>query len=272
MVIEMKMYLDLIVLLNFFLDFILLFSVSMILKRNTSLKRIALGALIGGVSVLSLFINFNSITLFLFKVVMSIIMVLVTFSFKSLKFTFNNLVYLYLVSIILGGFLYWINDELAYKNTGLVFFHSGFSINWLLIIICAPVILTIYVVKTRRLKAEYAKRYEVEITFLNGKKTCVTGFLDTGNNLVDPYKKRPIIMINKALLGDYKPSVILVPCVTVNKESLINCFKIKKLLINREVVEEDVLVGISDNNFGIEGVDCLLHKRIVKEMQDENDN
>lgn len=268
----MRMYVDLIILLNFFLDFILLFSVSMILKRNVSLKRVFLGALIGGVSILSLFINFNSLTLFLFKVFISVIMVVVTFSFKSFKYLFNNLVYLYLVSIILGGFLYFVNDELAYKNSGLIFFHTGLSINWILIIVCAPIILVIYVVQTRKLKSEYAKRYEVEITFLNGKRAFITGLLDTGNNLIDPYKKRPIIMINKSLLAGYNPRTILVPCVTVNKESMINCFKIKKLVINKEVIEDEVLVGISDNNFGIEGVDCLLHKRIVKEIQDESNN
>lgn len=268
----MRMYVDLIILLNFFLDFILLFSVSMILKRNVSLKRVFLGALTGGVSILSLFINFNSLTLFLFKVFISVIMVVVTFSFKSFKYLFNNLVYLYLVSIILGGFLYFVNDELAYKNSGLIFFHTGLSINWILIIVCAPIILVIYVVQTRKLKSEYAKRYEVEITFLNGKRAFITGLLDTGNNLIDPYKKRPIIMINKSLLDGYNPRTILVPCVTVNKESMINCFKIKKLVINKEVIEDEVLVGISDNNFGIEGVDCLLHKRIVKEIQDESNN
>lgn len=79
-------------------------------------------------------------------------------------------------------------------------------------------------------------------------------------------------MINKSLLDGYNPRTILVPCVTVNKESMINCFKIKKLVINKEVIEDEVLVGISDNNFGIEGVDCLLHKRIVKEIQDESNN
>lgn len=268
----MKLYIDLIILLNFFLDFILLFSVSLILKRNAKLIRILLGALVGGVSILSLFISVSSLTLFLIKIFISIIMVIVTFSFRSLKFTLNNLLYLYLSSIILGGFLYYLNDELSYKNNGLLFFHSGFSINWIIVVISAPIIIFLYVLQTRKLKQEYARRYEVNIVLLNDKEIRITGFYDTGNSLVDPYKKRPIILINKHLLKGYKPKFILVPCVTVNKESLIKCFKIKRLIINKNVIKKDVLVGISDNNFGIEGVDLLLHEKIIKELKDDENN
>lgn len=261
----MKLYVDLIVLLNFFLDFLLLLSVSLILKRNAKLIRLLIGALVGGLSIVALFISFNSFTLFVFKVFISILMILISFGFKDIKYTFNNFIYLYLVSIILGGFLYYINDEFSYKNTGLIFFHNGFSINWILIIFSTPIILILYVKQSRKLKEEYSKKYEVDITFLNGKTSRLTGFLDTGNNLTDPYKKRPIIIINKEILKGYNPRCILVPCITVNKESMLNCFRIKKIVINGKIIEDEVLVGISDNNFNIDGVDLLLHKKIIKE-------
>ncbi len=260
----MKIYVDLIILLNFFLDFLLLLSISLILKRNARLIRLLFGALIGGLSILSLFVNFNSFTLFIFKVFISILMILISFGFKNFKYTLNNFVYLYLVSIILGGFLYYINDEFAYKNTGLIFYHNGFSINWIIIIIISPIVIFLYVKNQRRTKEEMSKNYEVDITFLNGKTKHLTGFLDTGNKLFDPYKKRPIIVINKRMLKGYNPRCILVPCTTVNKESMLKCFRIKKIVVNKKVIEDEVLVGISDNNFGLEGVDLLLHEKIIK--------
>ena len=39
-----------------------------------------------------------------------------------------------------------------------------------------------------------------------------------------------------------------------------------KLYVNGKKIEEEVLVGISDNNFNIDGVDLLLHKKIIKEI------
>ncbi len=191
-------------------------------------------------------------------------MVLTSFGFKNIKYTLNNLIYLYLLSIILGGFLYYINDELSYKNEGLIFFHNGFSINIILVLVLSPIIIYIYVKKSRKLKEEYSKHYEVEITFLNNKTSHLTGFLDTGNDLYDPYQKRPILVINKSILNNYNPKCILVPCYTVNNESMMRCFRIKKIVVNGKKIDKEVLIGISDNNFNLEGAQLLLHKNILK--------
>ena len=47
---------------------------------------------------------------------------------------------------------------------------------------------------------------------------------------------------------------------------MLSCFKIKEIIINGKKIEDEVLVGISDNNFNIDGVDLLLHKKIIKEI------
>lgn len=261
----MTIYLDLIFLLNLFLDFLLLLTVSILLKRNAKIIRVFIGSFIGALSIFTLFIKINSLELFFIKFFISIFMILISFGYKNIKYTFDNIIYLYLVSVILGGVLYMINDSIAYKSIGLIFFHNGFSINILIIIILSPIILFLYLKQSAKLKEEYSKRYEVNITFLNKKKLNLTGFLDTGNNLYDPYKKRPIILINKELLNGYNPRYILVPIMTVKDNSLLKCFKIKEIVVNGKKIEDEVLVGISDNNFKIEGVDLLLHKQIVKE-------
>lgn len=261
----MKLYVDLIIILNFFLDFLLLLGVSLILRKNARIYKMLLGALFGGISILSLFINMESFNLFLLKIIISILMILISFGFKNLKIFIRDITYLYLLSIILGGFLYLINDHLSYKKTGLIFFYNGFSINILIIILVSPILIFLYVKQVRKEKETLSKHYEVDITFLNGQIKHLTGFLDTGNNLYDPYKKRPVIIINKSMLGNYKPRCILVPCLTINKTSMIKCFRIKKLVVNGQKIEKECLVGISDNNFKMEGVDLLLHNKIVKE-------
>ena len=63
----MKIYIDLVLLLNFGFDLILLFGVAIILRRQTTLKRLLLGALVGSLTILSMFIEMNSLTLFLIK-------------------------------------------------------------------------------------------------------------------------------------------------------------------------------------------------------------
>ena len=260
----MKIYLDLVILLNFFIDYLLLATVSIILKRNTKIIRLIIGSLFGGLSILSLFITLSSINLFMLKIIISIIMTLISFGYKNIKYTINNLVYLYLISIILGGGLYLINNQLSYKTYGLIFVNNGLSINIILIILFSPLVIYSYIKTTKKLKEEYSRYYKVEITFLNNKKINITGFLDTGNNLIDPYQKRPILVLNKYMLKDYNPRCILVPIKTINKESILKCFKIKKLVIDKKIIKKDVLIGISDNNFNMEDVNILLNKKIIK--------
>ena len=97
--------------LNFCFDFILLLSVSVLLRRNVSIYKIIGGAFVGGISILFLFLTVSSFALFIYKVMMSILMVLVSFGYRNIKYTLKNLLYLYSASIILGGFLYFLNIE-----------------------------------------------------------------------------------------------------------------------------------------------------------------
>lgn len=247
----MKIYLDIVILLNFIIDFLLIISVNIILKRGAKTYRIVLSSLLGTISAVIFTTGFGNIYTFLFKLVTSIFMVLLAFGYKNIKYFFNNTIYLYLLSIILGGFLYLINDS--------------FKINIIIVILSAPIIFIFYIIQVRKQKEVISNTYDVEITFLNGKKSCLTGFLDTGNNLTDPYKKRPVIIINSKVIKNYEPNVILVPFVTLNGHDMMRCFKIKKLVINDKKIEDEVLVGISDNNFNLEGVDLLLNNIIVRE-------
>ena len=55
-------------------------------------------------------------------------MVLVAFKYKNIKYTLNNLLYLYMCSVILGGFLYMLDIEFSYKREGMIFYFDKFSI------------------------------------------------------------------------------------------------------------------------------------------------
>ena len=82
----MKVYLDLLFILNFLLDFIILSAVNYILKRNVKEGRIVLGSLIGTVTLLILFIKLSNFELLLYKVVISMVMIIGTFGYKDLNY------------------------------------------------------------------------------------------------------------------------------------------------------------------------------------------
>ena len=262
----MKVYYDLVLILNIVFDFLLLLTTSIVLKRNVKWYRLVLGSLIGGISTFALFIDIGSVGLFLLKFLISVGMVLVVFSFKDIKYFFNNLLYLYVCSIVLGGFLYLLNVEFGYKHEGLVFFHNGLSINVIVLIIFSPVILYIYIRQCKKLKLNYNNYYKVNLWYHN-KEYKFNAFLDTGNKLYDPYKKRPIILINtKKIKFRYEDS-ILVPYKTASGNSILKCLVADKIVIDNNFEVCNVLFGKSSENFEIDGVNMILHSEIIGGMK-----
>jgi len=258
----MKIYLDLIMILNFALDFVLLLSVSLILKRNIKIIRIMLGAFIGGISILLLFMNINTLTLFLLKVLISILMILVTFGYRNIKYTLINLLYLYMSSVILGGFLYLLNLEFSYKHVGIIFYNNGLSVNFIFLIIFSPIILYIYIKQTKNLRYNYSNYYNIEI-FIKKKKYKYTAYMDTGNVLVDTLTNKKIILIDKRKLLFNIKEFRLIPYMSVGGSNMIKVIKIDKLVFDSKEYS-DVLLGIMDK-ISLDGVDVILNRKLLEE-------
>ena len=252
----MKLYLDLIFFINIWFDFLLLISVSILLKRNVKFKRLVLGSIIGGITIFILFIELNSIQLFIFKVIISILMIITTFSFKDIKYTIANLGYFYLSSIILGGGMYLLSDTFSYNNKGLVFYNNGFQINYVVLLILSPIIIFFYIKNSLNLKNNYSNYHKVDILFKN-KLYHLNGYLDTGNNLYDPFKHRGVILVNLKL--DYKEEeIIYTPFESLNNNGIVRCLKVDKIYIDKKVFE-NYLIGLSSDKFRIDGINCILH-------------
>ena len=254
-----KVYLDLIMIINFFIDFLLLLGVSIILKRKVKINRIILSAFIGGISILFLFMNLNSIELFLFKFLLSIIMIIIAFGFRNIKYTIVNIIYLYIISVFLGGGLYLLNIQFSYKQTGIVFFHNGFSINIIFILIFTPIIIFIYLKQNKKINSNYSNYYNVRI-YLKEKYIDLIGYLDTGNNLIDPITKKPVILIDKKKYTFEIKEFMLVPLHTVSGNDFIKCIKMDKIIINNKEYNK-VLLGIIEN-IDLDGIDLILNNKL----------
>lgn len=255
----MKIYLDLVFLLNFFFDFLLLYGTSKILKEIVPIKRLVLGSIVASLSVFLLFIKLNSVSLFLIKVIISIGIILTTFGKKNF---IKNISYFYLLSIVLGGSLYLLNISFTYKNQGILFINNGLSINFILLIIVSPIIIFCYVKEHILYKNTYGNIYEVLI--IKGKKKYkLMGLLDTGNRLKDPYKGRNVILVNNDILmeGD----IVYVPYKALNTTGVIKCYKVDKVIVEEKEFS-NCLVGISKDKIVIDGVECILPNIFKEEL------
>ena len=259
---DMKIYVDLVLFLNFGFDFLLLLTVSLLLKRNIKFKRIILGAIIGSLSTFLLFFSISSFTLFLFKFLISILMIVVTFNFKNIRYTLKNFLHLYIVSILLGGFLYMLNIEFSYKQVGLVFYHNGLSINFIILIIFSPIILYIYYKELTKLKVNRNFTYKVNL-YYKDKIYNLNAYLDTGNKLVSPYSNKPIIILNKNIIDIQE--FFYLNLHTISGNDLMKCIKANKIDIENIGIRKNVIVGISNDYLKLDGIDLLLNSKLLEE-------
>lgn len=255
---EMIVYIDIVIIVNFIIDLLLLISVDLLLKRKTKFKKILIASLIGSSSTMLLFIINSNLLLLFFKFIISILMILISFNYKSFKYFKDNLFWLYIISIILGGTIYLFNDQIALVNNGLVFDKNGLKINLVILLIVSPIIIFKYVKFQKNFKDTYSNYYNVLIYY---KDVVIsdTGFLDTGNKLIDPYFGRPIILVNKELIKE-KVNTFPVPYKVLGSDGLLDVFKPDKIVVNNKTTKK-VLIGLSD--VSLNGINIILNMEVI---------
>ena len=245
----MKMYIDLFFIFNVIIDYIIIMSTSILLKRRTSYIRMILSSLIGGISSLVLFTSLNKIVI---EIVSIVIMVLISFGYKGIRYLIKNILYMYILSTLLGGIIYLFNIKVS----------NSMFLTYLIIIVISIEVMILYIKENKKMRSIYNNYYKVDIYFKDREKLSLVGFVDTGNNLYDPYKKRPVIIVPDKYIKEDK--YILVPYHTVNGNGLLKCIKPDIIFIDGIGYKGNVLIGFSDSfNFG-DGVDVILHKDIMK--------
>lgn len=239
------MYIDEFIFINFIIDYIILNTYISILKINCSKRKIILSCLIGELSVISLFISMSNFIFILFKMIISIFMI-VTISYNDFKTLIKNIIYFYIISFFLGGFLFYLKNESI--------------INYKIVLLLVPLIMNIYKYFSYNLKNILTLKYKVTIYLNNGKILYLNGLMDTGNTLVEPYHNRKVIIINKKIDENF----YLVPFNTIDSSSLIKCFNPKKVYIDGLGERNDISVGIVDKKFI--GFNCLLNYKIMEDL------
>ena len=244
----MKIYIDLFFLFNVIMDMIIITSVSILLKRNTKYYRIILSSFIGGLFSLMLFVFGNKIIV---EIISIIVMTYISFGYKGIRYFIKNILYSYMISILLGGLVYLFNSRVS----------VNIYLNYLIIVVISIEVMILYVKENKKMKNTYNNYYKVDIYFKDNDKISLVGFLDTGNNLYDPYKKRPIILVSDKYKRE--DNFILVPYHTLSSEGLLKCIKPNIIFIEGIGYKGNALVSFSDS-ISIDGVDVILHKDLMK--------
>ena len=252
-------YIELIVFVDLFMNYLIILSTGIILNRKSSFKKIFLSSVVGCIPLIFIYIIMNNIIIFLLNIIFAIIMSIISFGYKDIIYTIKNIIYMYFISIFLAGSLYLINSNF-FPNT------SNQILSLVLLIVFSPIITYIYMKNLKNIKEINSNYYKVDIYLKGLTKYTLNAYLDTGNKLTDPYTHTPIILITEEVLNNYKlEKYILVPYNTIDSHGLIKCFKPEKIYIYDIGYRKKVLIGII-NNIGIENAECILNQKLLERI------
>lgn len=251
-------YVDLLVIQDLIYNYIILLAVGILLTRKTNIKKIFLSSVIGTIPLVFLFLNINQQLIFFISFIFSLIMSFISFSYRDIIYTIKNVFYMYMTSIFIAGSIYLINVNFLPTI-------NNYLLNVIILIIIAPIITYVYLKSISKLKNNYSNYYKVDIYLKEQKEITVTAFLDTGNKLIDPYKRRPIILLKKDLVDIGKQKILLVPYNTVNNSDLLECIVPHKIFIHNVGYQTNFLIGLMDE-VNIEGVDCILNQKLLERI------
>lgn len=208
----MTIYLDIILLENLLMNYIIVFATGLIIKVKIKQLNLILASLIGAVySVLSYLTAMQIYSNFLLKLILSICMVYVAFKSKNIKALLKHLILFYLTSFAFGGcafaLLYYIRPQDVLMKNGVYIGTYPLKIALLGGIVGFVIInIAFKVIKNKISKKDMF--CEVEINF-NHKVSNIKAMIDTGNLLKDPITGTNVIVVESEKLEEIIPKDVL---------------------------------------------------------------
>lgn len=190
-----ELYVDILFVINFMMDYMLLIIVKGIVKCSTTHVRILLASIIGSLltcGVIVLPIPYIGVKLFLFHIVINSIMIIVGFQIKTYRQFIANYIFLYIGGFLLGGVFEYFQQ---YVTISSLFFVLAVGSYWSVRGIW----------KFIGYYHSYQSRwYDVEL-YIGKEMLRVKALLDTGNGLVDTYTGEPVHIMNQNIFQEFFP-------------------------------------------------------------------
>lgn len=208
----------------------------------------------------------NGVLSVLLKIASSLVIVAAAFSFHRVTQYIKSVLIFYFSSIIILGvtvavcFVFKLGFVAV--NNSVMYFDLSAS----MIIVCALLAYLFSCVVIRIYDRVLSKK-EIYTLKIEHKGNCVTllAFLDTGNNLREPFSNSPVIVVDESKINFSIDSFRYVPVNSVGKGALLRAFKPDKIVLkssNGEEIIENAYVALS-NNINNENYSALLNYNIL---------
>ena len=262
-------YIDMVFLVNFMMDLLLLSLVQMTLRRDSGWMRLCAGALAGAVwACLAVLMAMPQWMEWAGSLASALMMTVLAFKVRRVKAAFFMSFFLLGLSFYLSGMV------------NLVYYHSGAGYYLQAGGVPSYILLPVIAIGSGLIwkAADWFWRYQsvqrqlfrVVLT-CHGKSACLSGFVDTGNQLYEPYQGRPVHIAEEESLKDLLAGgqqFLYVPYHSVGNEAgLMKIFTAEEMILSgRQQVYryEHPVIGLSPNRLNGQGrYQIILHPDIL---------
>ena len=255
----MIVYVDVLLAVNFAVNFVLLRITALFCRKRPSALRLGVGAAIGAAGALVLFLPpMTLIFQAIYRVALTLAICAAVFCPCKAPGYIKAVISLTLSSMLLTGALtLWqitFSPRGFVQKGGAVYFDIG---AFALLFCCGAGYLAASVFSWAM--AGVPRRQFCTVSIMNNGG-CVTfsALIDTGNSLTEPFSKKPVIVCERKALRGVIPDmqsvgIRLIPYKTVGKSGILPAFLPEKVILQREsgeVSEINCYIAVSEHDFG----------------------
>ncbi len=203
-------YVDVLLVVNFMVNFILLRVTALLLRRQPVFWRLCLAAALGAFGALVIFVPvYNRAVLLLYQLLLTAVMSVAAFGCRGVRRVVWAAFCLFTVSLLTSGLLLLLSVTLRPRgmlvSKGAVYL----DISAAALVGCCIAAYFIAGGLSRLLGRGAPKGTLCEITVLHaGAVSVFPALLDTGSNLVEPFSHCPVIVCEEAALGHTLPPAL----------------------------------------------------------------
>lgn len=200
----MEIYIDVIILENFIVNLFILLITLKIIREKIKNSRVIIAALIGAIYTIVLMIpKLKLFTTIPFILLVAFLMITISLNKTSFLKRLKSTGVFIITSVTLSGLCFMFSMWQNPYSMGSEFTISSYSLKYLIISLMIIYISYERITTYLREKSVVANfTFDLEIT-LDGVKSVVKGFLDTGNELREPVTNLPCIIIEENYLSSY---------------------------------------------------------------------
>ncbi len=208
----MTIYIDVVLIENLLMNYIILFATGVILKIQIKHIRLILSSLLGAIYTIIAYISGLKIySNFFLKLILSFVLIFIAFYPRNLKKLLKFTLIFYLTLFVFGGaafaLIYVVKPQEILKNNGLILNVSSLKVIFISAIIAFGIIIIGFkIVKSKISPKDMYCNIEIKI---NQKNIKTKAMIDTGNFLKEPITNTPVIVMEHTLLYECIPKEIL---------------------------------------------------------------